>query len=349
MPIVPYPLARPFLFGLDPERGPRPDARGARRGAAHAARLRRRRGRGSTIRSTLAGLRFPNRVGLAAGLDKNGRCIDAFGAMGFGFVEVGTVTPLGAAGQSEAAPVPAARGRRARSTGSASTTTAWRPSSRNVARARFRSRRRHPRPEHRQERGDADRARRRRLPRRPRRRVPARRLRDGQHLEPEHAQPARPAGRRRARRAARRDRRAPRRAGARARPDACRCSSRSRPISRPAQVDAIAATLQAARHRRRDRHQHDAGTRRRRAACATATKRAASRARPLLERSNQVIATLRAALGPAVPIIGVGGVMSGADALAKRRAGADLVQIYTGLIYRGPAPGGRGRARARRR
>ena len=41
----------------------------------------------------LAGLKFPNRVGLAAGLDKNGRCIDGLGAMGFGFIEVGTVTP----------------------------------------------------------------------------------------------------------------------------------------------------------------------------------------------------------------------------------------------------------------
>ncbi|MEO7243720.1 MAG: quinone-dependent dihydroorotate dehydrogenase, partial [Rubrivivax sp.] len=41
--------------------------------------------------------------------------------------------------------------------------------------------------------------------------------------------------------------------------------------------------------------------------------------------------------GPAFPIIGVGGVMSGADAVAKRAAGADLVQVYTGLIYRGPA------------
>ncbi|WP_318432482.1 quinone-dependent dihydroorotate dehydrogenase [Photobacterium leiognathi] len=39
------------------------------------------------------GLTFKNPVGLAAGLDKNGECIDAFGAMGFGFVEVGTVTP----------------------------------------------------------------------------------------------------------------------------------------------------------------------------------------------------------------------------------------------------------------
>lgn len=39
------------------------------------------------------GIDFPNPVGLAAGLDKNGECVDAFGAMGFGFVEVGTVTP----------------------------------------------------------------------------------------------------------------------------------------------------------------------------------------------------------------------------------------------------------------
>ncbi len=57
---------------------------------------------------------------------------------------------------------------------------------------------------------------------------------------------------------------------------------------------------------------------------------------PVLEASNQVIRQLRAALGPRFPIIGVGGVMSGADARAKRDAGADLVQIYTGLIYKGP-------------
>ncbi|WP_156302896.1 dihydroorotate dehydrogenase (quinone), partial [Methylogaea oryzae] len=39
------------------------------------------------------GLRFPNRVGLAAGLDKNGECIDGLAALGFGFLEIGTVTP----------------------------------------------------------------------------------------------------------------------------------------------------------------------------------------------------------------------------------------------------------------
>ena len=58
---------------------------------------------------------------------------------------------------------------------------------------------------------------------------------------------------------------------------------------------------------------------------------------PVFEASNRVIAQLRAELGAGFPVIGVGGVMSGADAQAKITAGADLVQIYTGLIYKGPA------------
>jgi len=93
MALLPYALARPFLFGLDPE-------------AAHELTIASlTHTQGSALRwayasrpvsdpITLAGLRFPNRVGLAAGLDKNARCIDGLGAMGFGFVEVGTVTPL---------------------------------------------------------------------------------------------------------------------------------------------------------------------------------------------------------------------------------------------------------------
>jgi len=59
--------------------------------------------------------------------------------------------------------------------------------------------------------------------------------------------------------------------------------------------------------------------------------------RPLFEKSNEVIRTLARALDGALPIIGVGGILSGADAKAKIDAGAALVQIYTGLIYRGPA------------
>jgi dihydroorotate dehydrogenase len=57
---------------------------------------------------------------------------------------------------------------------------------------------------------------------------------------------------------------------------------------------------------------------------------------PLLAGSNRVIRLLRSALGKAYPIIGVGGVMSAADAKSKIKAGANLVQIYTGLIYNGP-------------
>ena len=57
---------------------------------------------------------------------------------------------------------------------------------------------------------------------------------------------------------------------------------------------------------------------------------------PVLQASNQVIAQLRKALGKNYPIIGVGGVLSAQDALTKIAAGADLVQIYTGMIYNGP-------------
>ncbi|MFM1896348.1 MAG: hypothetical protein RLZZ385_1422 [Pseudomonadota bacterium] len=58
--------------------------------------------------------------------------------------------------------------------------------------------------------------------------------------------------------------------------------------------------------------------------------------RPLRERSTAVIATLRSVVGDAIPIIGVGGILGTEDASAKFAAGASLVQLYTGFIYRGP-------------
>jgi dihydroorotate dehydrogenase len=58
--------------------------------------------------------------------------------------------------------------------------------------------------------------------------------------------------------------------------------------------------------------------------------------RPLTEKSNEVIRYLRRQMGPAYPIIGVGGIMTPEDAAAKLKAGADLVQVYTGFIYEGP-------------
>jgi dihydroorotate dehydrogenase len=57
---------------------------------------------------------------------------------------------------------------------------------------------------------------------------------------------------------------------------------------------------------------------------------------PVFAQSNLVIRALKAELGDALPIIGVGGILSGADAQAKIDAGAQLVQLYSGLIYRGP-------------
>ena len=93
MSLLPYALLRPLLFSLEAE-------------AVHDATLNLLAATQHTVLRyiyqqpqiadplRLAGLTFPNRIGLAAGLDKNARCIDAFSAMGFGFVEVGTVTPL---------------------------------------------------------------------------------------------------------------------------------------------------------------------------------------------------------------------------------------------------------------
>jgi dihydroorotate dehydrogenase len=87
-----YSLARPLLFGLNPE-------------AAHdlalaTLKLIERAGMASVLagagpahRIKVMGLEFPNALGLAAGLDKNGEYIDALAAMGFGFIEIGTVTP----------------------------------------------------------------------------------------------------------------------------------------------------------------------------------------------------------------------------------------------------------------
>ncbi|MGN6307596.1 MAG: quinone-dependent dihydroorotate dehydrogenase [Mesorhizobium sp.] len=63
--------------------------------------------------------------------------------------------------------------------------------------------------------------------------------------------------------------------------------------------------------------------------------------RPLFERSTAMVARMRRLLGPDRILIGVGGVDSAETALEKIRAGADLVQFYTGLIYGGPALPGR--------
>src|SRR3954470_8098407 len=92
MSLVPYALTRPFLFGLDPEHAHELTLDAIARLQNTPLQCLWQQARVADP-VTLAGLRFPNRIGLAAGLDKNGRCIDGLGAMGFGFIEVGTVTP----------------------------------------------------------------------------------------------------------------------------------------------------------------------------------------------------------------------------------------------------------------
>jgi dihydroorotate dehydrogenase len=59
--------------------------------------------------------------------------------------------------------------------------------------------------------------------------------------------------------------------------------------------------------------------------------------RPLFEMSTRILADLYRLTGGRIPLIGVGGVTSGADAYAKIRAGASLVQIYSAMVFRGPA------------
>ncbi|MDZ7809818.1 MAG: hypothetical protein U5L11_06225 [Arhodomonas sp.] len=58
---------------------------------------------------------------------------------------------------------------------------------------------------------------------------------------------------------------------------------------------------------------------------------------PLRPRADRILATLHRSLDGQVPLIGVGGITRGEHAASKRRAGASLIQLYTGLIYCGPA------------
>ncbi|MSQ65235.1 MAG: quinone-dependent dihydroorotate dehydrogenase [Limnohabitans sp.] len=93
MSALPYSLLRPLLFAVDAEtvHDRTMDMLAA---TQHTGLRRLYRQTRVNDPVTLCGLSFPNRIGLAAGLDKNARCIDAWQTMGFGFVEVGTVTPL---------------------------------------------------------------------------------------------------------------------------------------------------------------------------------------------------------------------------------------------------------------
>ena len=95
-----YSLLRPALFRLDPETAHNLTLSGLK--TTHTLGLSgliAKRPPGDP--HTVMGLTFPNPVGLAAGLDKNGECIDGLAALGFGFIEIGTVTPLSQPGNPQ--------------------------------------------------------------------------------------------------------------------------------------------------------------------------------------------------------------------------------------------------------
>ncbi len=334
MPLVPYALARPFLFGLDPERAHELTLHGlARLQNTPAMCLWQQTRVADPV--TVGGLNFPNRIGLAAGLDKDGMCIDGLGAMGFGFIEVGTVTPLAQPGNPKPRMfrIPA---RQALINRMGFNNAGLQAFLANLRRAKsFRA-------------GGGVLG----LNIGKNAATPIERAVDDYLLGLEGVY-------------------------AQADYVAVNISSPNtadlRALQGDAALDALLATLQTRRQQLAQRHGKAvpifvkiapdlieaqvgaiAGALEKNGidgviATNTTVARDAVQGQPhaseagglsgapLREASNRVIGWLRAALGPGYPIIGVGGVMSGADARAKLDAGADLVQIYTGLIYRGPA------------
>ena len=332
MSLLPYALARPFLFGLDPE-------------TAHDLTLNSiARMQNTPLQCVwqqarvndpvkLAGLTFPNRIGLAAGLDKNGRCIDGFGAMGFGFIEVGTVTPKGQPGNPKPRMfrLPQANAMINRLGFNNDGLDAFIA---NVQRARFR-----------QNGGVLG------LNIGKNAATPIERAADDYllclagvyphadyvalnisspnttNLRALQSDAALDAllgvvHQRREQLATQHGRRVP-------------VFLKIAPDLDEAQVDVIAATCK--------RHAIDGVIATNTTVVRDAVKHllhgdeaGGLSGAPVFAASNRVIAQLRAALGSAYPIIGVGGVMSATDAKAKVAAGANLVQLYTGFIYGGP-------------
>ena len=336
MSLIPYALARRFLFGLDPE-------------TAHEftmASLARTQGTPLSMAYcstrvsdpiTLAGLKFPNRVGLAAGLDKNARCIDGLAAMGFGFAEVGTVTPKAQPGNPKPRMfrLPEANALINRLGFNNDGLDAFLANVQKSAVRRQSTQNRlllglnigknaatpienavddylvcldgvYPHADYVTVNISSPNT---------------KNLRELQSDEALDALLGRIAERREAL-AAQHGKRVP-------------IFVKIAPDLDEAQIDVIAATLK--------RHAMDGVV----ATNTTLSREAVKGLRhaeeagglsggPVFEASNRVIRQLRDSLGKSFPIIGVGGIMSGADAVSKIRAGADVVQIYTGLIYQGP-------------
>jgi dihydroorotate dehydrogenase len=348
MSLLPYSLARPFLFAMDAE-------------TAHEHTLDLLARTQNTPLQwgycqhrvndplMLAGLTFPNRVGLAAGLDKNARCIDGLAAMGFGFVEVGTVTPKGQPGNPKPRMfrLPQANALINRLGFNNGGLDAF---LHNVQQAKFKSRGNnnpmllglnigknaatpienavddyiicldgvYPHADYVTV------------------NISSPNTKNLRELQSDEALDALVS------------------ALAKRRGELAQLHRKQVPVFikiapdlEADQVSVIANTLK--RHCMDTNSQSVASASWGVIATNTTIARDAVQGlqhaeetgglsgAPVFEKSNAVIRQLRDAMGPHFPIMGVGGVLSGDDAVAKIKAGANLVQIYTGLIYKGPA------------
>jgi dihydroorotate dehydrogenase len=321
-----YPLARPFLFALDPE-----TAHDVAFAALDRTAALRRTPQLPPSPVTAMGLAFPNRVGLAAGLDKNATHVDGLATFGFGFVEVGTVTPRAQPGN------PRPRMFRLPRAGAIINRLGFNNEGvaalvANVGRTKYRGilginiGRNFDTPN---ERAVDDYVTCLRAVHACAHYVTVnisspntKGLRD---LQAEDALAALLA-------TLKREQQALAQAAGRYVPLALKIApdltdDAVRGIARllvAQRIDGVIATnTTLARDKVAGlRHAEEAG---------------GLSGAPLFDRSTQVVRVLAQALDGALPIIGAGGIMSGDDARAKLDAGATLVQVYTGLIYRGPA------------
>ena len=116
-----------------------------------------------------------------------------------------------------------------------------------------------------------------------------------------------------------------------------------------ADLDDIVGVARSAQGRRHDRRQHHgAAVRRRCASARSRSSRAACPASRCFALSTRMLAETYVRLEGAMPLIGVGGIDSGEAAVAKLRAGATLVQLYSGLVFHGLGAGLRDQARPAR-
>lgn len=327
-----YSLARPLLFSLDPETAHNLTLPALRRAAALG--LTRACSKPAQDPRTVMGITFPNPVGLAAGLDKDGAYIDGLAALGFGFIEVGTVTPRAQAGNPKPRMfrLPAANAiinRMGFNNGGVDSFVA------NVQRSRYY-----------QQGGvlglnigkNAD--------------TPIERAADDYLHCLEKVYPY-------------------------ASYVTVNISSPNtknlRQLQGASELDALLSQLKDAQSRMADQHKRYVPVAlkiapdidgdqireiaglllRHKIDSVIATNTTLSRTAvtgmphgaeagglsgaPVFELSNAVVRGLKQELGDAIPIIGVGGIMKGGDARAKVDAGAQLVQLYSGLIYQGPA------------